>query len=200
LGIFLDKTRQLPSDDFQSTSASIASPTAGRMVTMARKVGRVFRVLTDLGSSTFASPVRRSYKRDARTSLFRSYQFLAFVLPFFNKKQDSNDQETLKAVDLVSQNHLHFPAKVFLRIADESPYRKPYSRSGSSRRCQRDGRNPSFRIHGVGLRWYRASQTPAEHPNWPSLAMAHSLQLRMVLQLPKNLALQSSHPMVVEQS
>jgi hypothetical protein len=50
------------------------------------------------GYSTFASPVQYSYKRDARTSLFRSYQFPLHLHPaVVTEKQDSIDVGTLKA-------------------------------------------------------------------------------------------------------
>jgi hypothetical protein len=52
--------------EFQSTSTFVASPTAGRMVTMARKGGHVLRVLTDLAA------ILLFFRCDAATSGMRA--------------------------------------------------------------------------------------------------------------------------------
>ena len=64
-----------------------------------------------LGYSTFAYPVRYSYKRDARTSLFRPYQSSITLkkLAVFTKKREAADQVMLKAGVWVSSNQDIFP-------------------------------------------------------------------------------------------
>jgi hypothetical protein len=65
-----------------------ASPTAARMVTMARKRSRSLSP-GKFGYSTFAYPVRYSYKRDARTSLFQPYHssLLSRILSLLQKSE-----------------------------------------------------------------------------------------------------------------
>ena len=53
--------------------------------------------LRRFGYSTFAYPVRYSYKRDVRTFLFRPYQYLLSLILPFSQKQDLTDAVTLKA-------------------------------------------------------------------------------------------------------
>ena len=67
-----------------------------------------------------------SYKRDARTSLFRPYQYLlTFILPF-SQRQNSPDVVTLKAGDWVSPNHNIFPRDCTSRTRGQA---KPQGRA-----------------------------------------------------------------------